>query len=192
MILGQSAVTAAVMALDRQQDPQDLPYDLLRARLLSDGQVLEFQSPASTQAAWDKSKLQGIVVDDDQAKLHGDWRQSTASGNFFGSSYRHDGNKSEQKCSASFVAPIPKPGRYEVRLSYPTNSNRSSKVHVEIAHADGKATTLINQKVTPKLGGMFESLGTYRFEKGNYEVVIDNQGSDGYVVIDAVQWLPVP
>ncbi len=192
MILGQSAVTAAVMALDRQQDPQDLPYDLLRARLLSDGQVLEFQSPASTNAHWDKSKLQGIVVDDDQAKLHGDWRQSTASGNFFGPSYQHDGNKSAQKCSASFVASIPKPGRYEVRLSYPTNSNRSSKVHVEIAHADGKATALVNQKVTPKLGGMFESLGTYRFEQGSYEVVIDNQGSDGYVVIDAVQWLPMP
>ncbi len=62
MILGQSAVTAAVMALDRQQDPQDLPYDLLRARLLSDGQVLEFQSPASTNAHWDKSKLQGLSL----------------------------------------------------------------------------------------------------------------------------------
>ena len=41
MILGQSAATAAVMAIDSNIDVQDVPYDKLRARLLADGQVLE-------------------------------------------------------------------------------------------------------------------------------------------------------
>ena len=41
MILGQSAATAAALALDKQVAVQDLPYDELRARLLHDGQVLE-------------------------------------------------------------------------------------------------------------------------------------------------------
>jgi hypothetical protein len=41
MILGQSAATAAVLALDAKIPVQDLPYDKLRARLLADGQVLE-------------------------------------------------------------------------------------------------------------------------------------------------------
>jgi hypothetical protein len=41
MILGQSAATAAVLALESDCAVQELPYDRLRARLLSDGQVLE-------------------------------------------------------------------------------------------------------------------------------------------------------
>ena len=41
MILGQSAATAAVMAIEREIAVQDVPYETLRARLLADGQVLE-------------------------------------------------------------------------------------------------------------------------------------------------------
>lgn len=41
MILGQSAGTAAALALDLDLAVQDVPYDLLRARLLADEQVLE-------------------------------------------------------------------------------------------------------------------------------------------------------
>ncbi len=40
MILGQSAATAAMLAIERQETAQDLPYPVLRARLLADGQVL--------------------------------------------------------------------------------------------------------------------------------------------------------
>jgi hypothetical protein len=46
MILGQSAATAAVMAIDGKLAVQDVPYDKLRARLLADGQVLEYSAPA--------------------------------------------------------------------------------------------------------------------------------------------------
>lgn len=42
MILGQSAATAAVMAAERGIAVQDLPYADLRARLVADGQVLEY------------------------------------------------------------------------------------------------------------------------------------------------------
>ncbi len=42
MILGQSAATAAVLAMDLKVDVQELPYEVLRKRLLADGQVLEF------------------------------------------------------------------------------------------------------------------------------------------------------
>jgi hypothetical protein len=43
MILGQSAATAAVMAIDAKIAVQDVPYEKLRARLLADGQVLEYK-----------------------------------------------------------------------------------------------------------------------------------------------------
>jgi hypothetical protein len=46
MILGQSAATAAAMAIDGKVPVQDVPYDNLRARLLADGQVLEYAHAA--------------------------------------------------------------------------------------------------------------------------------------------------
>ena len=49
MILGQSAATAAVMALDGKLAVQDVPYAKLRERLLQDKQVLEFLLPTLTR-----------------------------------------------------------------------------------------------------------------------------------------------
>jgi hypothetical protein len=46
MILGQSAATAAVMAIDGGIPVQEVPYDRLRARLVTDGQVLEYRPVA--------------------------------------------------------------------------------------------------------------------------------------------------
>jgi len=48
MILGQSAATAAALAIDHNLAVQDVPYATLRARLLADGQVLE--APAKPAA----------------------------------------------------------------------------------------------------------------------------------------------
>ncbi|MBI5766667.1 MAG: FAD-dependent oxidoreductase [Verrucomicrobia bacterium] len=47
MILGQSAATAAVMAIEAKSAVQDVPYAKLRARLLADGQVLETPADAT-------------------------------------------------------------------------------------------------------------------------------------------------
>jgi len=44
MILGQSAATAAAMAIDGKMDVQDVPYEKLKSRLIADGQVLEFKA----------------------------------------------------------------------------------------------------------------------------------------------------
>lgn len=43
MVLGQSAATAAVMAIDANVAVQDVPYERLRDRLLKDGQVLHYE-----------------------------------------------------------------------------------------------------------------------------------------------------
>ena len=46
MVLGQSAATAAALAIDAGVAVQDVPYARLRERLLKDGQVLEYPAPA--------------------------------------------------------------------------------------------------------------------------------------------------
>ncbi len=45
MILGQSAATAAVLAIEGKLAVQDVPYPELRKRLLADRQILEFTKP---------------------------------------------------------------------------------------------------------------------------------------------------
>jgi hypothetical protein len=43
MILGQSAATAAVLAIEGKTAVQDVPYAKLEQRLRRDGQVLEWK-----------------------------------------------------------------------------------------------------------------------------------------------------
>jgi hypothetical protein len=47
MILGQSAATAAALAIDNKSSVQTVGYELLKVRLLADKQVLEWKRPAT-------------------------------------------------------------------------------------------------------------------------------------------------
>ncbi len=190
MILGQSAATLAALAIDAGGPVQDVPYPKLRARLLADGQILEFTGPAKTSRGLDPKKLPGIVVDDAGAKVTGEWPESTAGKSFVGDSYRHDSKTADSQCTARFEAKLPKAGRYEVRLACPPNRNRASNVPVEIVHAGGRTKLTINQQ-KPPIDDLYVSLGIHEFTAKRPAVVtLSNTGTDGYVIIDAVQWLP--
>jgi hypothetical protein len=89
-----------------------------------------------------------------------------------------------------FETRLPKAGRYEVRLAVPHNANRASNATVEVRDAGGSKTVTVDQKKQPPIDALWVSLGTFEFtaeQPGT--VVISNEGADGYVVIDAVQWL---
>ncbi len=45
MVLGQSAATAAALAIEGDCDVQDVPYERLAVRLLKDGQILKWEKP---------------------------------------------------------------------------------------------------------------------------------------------------
>ncbi len=185
MILGQSAATAAALALDAGIAVQDLPYDVLRARLLADGQVLEL---ADDQRLTSRT-LPGVVIDDRQARLSGQWTSSSAKRPFIDVGYQHDGNAGKGEKSARFEARL-SPGRHEVRLCYSAQANRATNVPVVIHHRGGRAQTTVNQRQEPPLGGLAVSLGAFEFTEAAV-VEISNAGTDGYVIIDAVQFLPV-
>jgi hypothetical protein len=51
MILGQSAATAAALAMDGQTSVQQLRYETLHARLAADKQVLEWKAPPPARNA---------------------------------------------------------------------------------------------------------------------------------------------
>jgi len=199
MILGQSAATAAALAIDGNLAVQDVPYAMLRDRLLKDGQVLEHASSdepiksklsqgTTTQGA--VSNLPGIVIDDEEAILTGDWKVSRSAPRFFEQGYRHESNKRDGNSQARFEAKLPKAGQYEVRFSYPPNSNRASNVVLDILHANGSKKVVIDQRKPPPIDNTFISLGIFEFaENQKASVSVSNLDTDGYVVIDAVQWL---
>jgi hypothetical protein len=195
MILGQSAATAAVLAIDDKQAVQDVPYAKLREQMLKDGQVLEHASASGTgnkssKTFVDPKKLPGIVIDDDDAKLTGEWKNSSAAPNYVGNGYRHDDNIRDGQKSARFETKLPLAGKYEVLLAYPPNANRSTNVAVEVHSAGGKKTIIVDQRKPPSTGEHFHSLGQFEFTADEPAVVVvTNHESNGYVVIDAVQWL---
>ncbi len=197
MILGQSAATAAAMSLDAGIAVQDLPYEKLRERLVADGQVLELKVSASAKQksgrrGIDPKRLPGVVVDDVQAELKGEWKHSSSTGSWLGSSYRHDDNVRDGKMTARFSGRLPEAGRYEVRLAYSPNNNRASNALVTIQHSGGTKEVRVNQKKEPAFDGLWISLGTFEFANGAAAVVeISNAGANGYVIADGVQWLPV-
>ncbi|RMG35164.1 MAG: FAD-dependent oxidoreductase [Planctomycetota bacterium] len=190
MILGQSAATAAVLALQDGCSVQDVPYSKLRERLLADGQVLDIAVAGPVAPSGLKpADFRGIVVDDDQAELTGTWTVSRSVGPFIGNGYRHDNNEGHGAKSARFVATL-KPGEYAVELAFPPHHNRSSRTRVFVVHSGGTtALTLDQRKPLKNPKQPFQRLGVFRFD-GKAEVRIENTGADGYVVIDAVRFLP--
>jgi mono/diheme cytochrome c family protein len=138
------------------------------------------------------SDLPGIVVDDSEAQKVGMWKNSTIFGPFIGSGYVSDHNDGKGEKTISFAPKLPKAGRYEVRVAFNAGPGRAERVMANILHADGEELKDFKM-ATEKLKGLqFASLGTYRFEaSGQGFVLITNAGSEGYVTVDAVQFLPV-
>jgi hypothetical protein len=189
MVLAQSAATAASFVIDANIAVQDIDIAKLQKRLLADGQVLIWNGP-KRQPLVDAKTLPGIVVDDVDAKLTGAWSTSNSASGYIGSRYLHDGDANKEDKTAAFAPNIAKPGRYVVGLSWSANPNRATNLKVTIRHADGTATVTVNQKRKPA-GKHFHPLGTFRFAAGTQgTVTIHAAGSDGHVIVDAVQFLP--
>lgn len=194
MILGQSAATAAALAIDRQESVQQLPYAVLRQRLTADGQVLETPPGVGGSAAQGvpASELAGIVVDDDDAHRTGHWSPSTATKTWVGGQYLHDGDTAKGESSATFTAALPAPGRYEVRLAYSPHGNRATAAPVTVQHAGGKTTVRVDQTQQPEIDQLFTSIGTFRFDADQQaSVTISNESTEGHVIVDAVAWVKV-
>jgi hypothetical protein len=192
MVLGQSAATAAAQAIEAGVSVQGLDPAKLKARLLADKQVLDFTSPPAMERkpGAKKENLPGVTVDDEEAERTGFETHSTATSPYVDSGYRHDGNTAKGTQRAVFKAVLPAAGTYEVRMAYTALPNRATNVPVTVRHEGGEAKTTVNERKAPPIDGLFLSLGTWQFSRGEALVEISNAGTDGHVIIDAVQWLP--
>ena len=192
MILGQSSATAAALAIDDQVPVQKVNYAKLRARLLADKQVLEWTGPMRASGrVIDPKSLPGVVLDDADGIKTGEWGVSTSAPWQVGGGYLHDGNANKGTCSITFTPDLPSAGQYEIRVSPVPNPNRATNVPVTISVTGATVKIAkINQKVADKDGWI--SLGKFALPKGKQTTVtLSNKDTDGYVIADGVQFLPV-
>lgn len=192
MILSQSAAAAACMAIDDRLPVQKVAYARLRTRLEQDGQIVEWMVGASDKPTRSKAAVPaGIVVDDDEATFTGGWVKSSKQTAVVGAGYRHDNNTGQGQKTARFAAKLPAAGRYEVRLLYPATHNRATNVQVTVIGAEGEKRFLVNQREEAIVSGVPRALGLFEFAAGKEAaVILSNADANGYVVADAVQFVP--
>ena len=194
MILGQSAATAAVFAIEDEVSVQEVSYDKLASRLSEDGQVLELvRSNRVTRGnGIDPDSLNGVVIDGKQVKFVGEWVESSSLRPFVGSSYFHDENGGKGMRSAQFPFQAPNDGLHEIMVAFVPSANRAGKVRYEIKHDKGLVKVVLDQRKNGDREKIWHSLGSFVFQKDKpYSVSVHNEGTEGYVIADAVQVIPL-
>lgn len=140
----------------------------------------------------DPLTLEGIVVDELAVMKKGNWKLSTHTPGYVGSGYHHDNNTGKGNKSITYRANISKGGEYDVQVSYTDGSNRSKKTPITVMHADGEQKIYIDQTKPPAILGTFTSVGVFRFEPIERDVVqITTEGTEGYVIADAIRLVAI-
>ena len=140
----------------------------------------------------------GITIDDTAAERTGPWRKSTRRSNHVGAHYLADDNKNTGAYAIKWKAKLPKPGTYEVRVSFGGGESLAKKAPYLVRHADGETRLTIDQSVTPTIQGLWFPLGRFEFGSSSAdskfgpvtaEVSLSNKDAKGWVIADAVQFV---
>lgn len=135
----------------------------------------------------------GIIVDDDHAEFIGPWRKSNVRSNHVGAHYLAT-NKDRGPYEVKWKAVLPKPGTYEVRVSFGGGEGLSTAAPYIIHHAKGETRLLIDQSTKPTIDNLWFPLGRFTFgEKDSAsvsaEISLSDKGTEGYLIADAIQFL---
>lgn len=198
MILGQSAGIAAALSAKQNLAVQKLPYPALRERLLAQKQVLELpvlpDLPPEPKGVMnvDPKTLPGIVLDDAQAELKGQWSRSSGFKPHIGTGYLHDDKRADGQSIAVFGFKALKTGRYELRMAYSPHETRATKVPVTIQCSGRKTDITVDQTLPLAAGEAFRTIGSVQLD-GAVEttITVSNAGTDGFVILDALQLIEV-
>ena len=192
MVLGQSAATAAALAVEGDSAVQDVPYDRLRERLEADGQVLEWTGGGKAKRIRSKS-LPGVVADDEDAVLTGEWVRSTSVGPHVDRGYRAatwDGTG--EPPSATFTLKAPEEGRHELRIASAPHGNRTRSAFLTVDDGGRRETAGTAVDQSPAGGeGPWRTLEGITVKPGSTVTVRLEAGSEGYTIADAVWLAPV-
>jgi hypothetical protein len=141
-----------------------------------------------TTKGLEAKNLPGIVLDDSNAKLTGNWTEGTGLSPFVANGYRYAAGKETAEARYEFA--IPEAGKYEVRLAWVGHENRSTRTQCTLEREGQKPLKLrLNQQKDSEDPHAFHSLGQFQFAAGKAAVVLSTEGADGFVHADAVQVL---
>jgi hypothetical protein len=170
-------------------------HNLSVSRLQSEINTLKPKVTGNGLSPVQAKDLPGIVVDNPEAKVIGRWSKSSGVPNHVGTEYLFS---STQGSKVIYPVKFSKGGKYEVRISGAQHANRAPKALVTVLHNDGNQSFRIDQRKAPgtfnkaRSDGYFQSLGFFEFPSGQWDAVeISAKGGGGFVVADAVQFLPV-
>ena len=174
--------------------PRDKEQARYRARLLAwierfPADALPLAGPNGPPDGLDPAKLEGIVVDDVDAKLDGDWKSGTGLKNYVGYGYRYAPPNSG--AVATFTIKPTKAGRYIVQVFSQSHANRATNTPVSIRRGDLVREYRIDQRT--KSNDDILSVGDEINVSSEQEVsiAISTDGADGNVHVDAVRLLEV-
>lgn len=180
MVLGQSAATAASLAIDSKQSVQDINIAKLQSLLRA--------KPLATNATAE------ILVDNDDAahvKMEGSWTKKTQ-GAYGPSAYIADSGRTG---SIRFIPEVVRNGSYRIYTYVPKQAGLSATTKINVSE-DGKTAkpvsyTAASVRVEGQTSGEWVDLGKVTLAKGRKAYVeITTDGSDGVVVADAVLFIP--
>jgi hypothetical protein len=200
MAIGQSAGVAAALAAKEGVTVQALDYGRLRARLLAQNQVLDLPvlppvgkvARSSGPISIDLKSLPGLILDDSQAELSGDWERSTNFKPHVGTGYLHDEQRSDGKSRAVFRFKAPADGEFELRMAYSAHETRTTRLPVTIVGGGSEHRFTVDQTQPMPAGQVFRPIGSLRLRQGlEYTLTVTNQDTKGFVIVDAFQLLPV-
>ena len=141
----------------------------------------------------DTESLPGLVLDDADAVLVGDWQYSTHTPPYVGYGYLHDQKSGKGEKSVTYQPYFHRAGTYELRISHCFNIRRSTNTLVQVRSAKALDEFRINQQEIPEHNRLFRTIGYFDFNQGRDQwIKISNSGTDGkYVIADAIQLIEI-
>jgi hypothetical protein len=169
-----------------------------RFQMLVDGRPIEhvFGSSGAGGWVWEDGgvhRLGGQVElrMRDLTGYYGRWVTSTYARPYVLDGYLHDGNDEKGAKSIRFTPDVPRAGKYKIRPAYVPFQNRATNTPVKIAMRGGLETIRVNQQLRPEIDGLFHPLGVFELPAGRRTTItVETGGTEGYVVVDAVQLVP--
>lgn len=137
--------------------------------------------PTPTTITKDNSDATGV-------KITGAWTTATTPTGFQGSNYLQDGNAGKGTKSVAYSAGTITAGVYEIFAKWTSASTRATNARFDILTTTGTTTILKNQQSS---GGVWVSLGYFSLDALSALVTVRNDGTNGTVVADGIQFVKV-
>ncbi len=171
------------------QLPGKARRESIGAKTVMPEQIMPIPGPRGPETGRELASLGGVVVDESEAELAGQWTEGKGLKGYVGWGYHYA--RQNTNAVADFRLKVPADGRFDVRIYFQAHENRGPMVPVDIL-VDGKLTKreMVNMRIKHEADVL--SLGQIEAAKDQVVTVrISAEQAGGIVHADAAQLLPI-